>query len=741
MIRLPDIPGLQGQAVNSPTANATMGRSQTAAAGPQMQAQTIRPQGVDAQSIRAVQQADPAMARKAPDASFVERRDILPTGRGAQAAAAGLGKIGDAIMGVGQQFTAVALDAQRQENARLESSGRLSLVGAKAQFDLELENEMDPAARIERTRKFYEDQRTLLDDMDAPDIVRASLGEFHTVEALKGNIRAGGDAANLTKRNTVAQLDMEMEKAVEAGDDGLFNRTLSSRISAGLMTPGEAVAAKQAYDKQKGEKALVQTIMADPVSWQEANPASTVPPGVTPAKWLDLQTFARGAVRQRTEEATGAVLDAMASNKDLTLEEVDAATADLRPKVREDLRNEYLKRQKSDYNATIETPAYQEELYGRINAALRDYNPDAEDSDSQVGRLDIMLRELKPGFQKDSIEKRFKAKDSVTEAKDYGEYVLKQVDNLHKNGYFGKKAEPGKIGTQDVVADGFLKDTAKLQRLGFSFDPKDSDSQAAQIKAAAEKDPALGQRKFIELWDKRPGGSVMADDIEIYAANALRLGHPSINWNASGEEDAANAANFSTERKYGIAKTKLEEFIRLNPDAKPADIDAQYKRITGESIKDDAKRKASLIPARPGSGGGETSMRLPDKLKPLAATFTAEADKHGLDPRFLAAISMHETANGTSSAFRNKNNAMGVSNSSGPISFADSADSIARMARVLASGNGPYKSARTVAEIAKIYAPAGADNDPGDLNKYWTNSVSKYLRQLGGDPDKIFVDL
>ena len=135
-------------------------------------------------------------------------------------------------------------------------------------------------------------------------------------------------------------------------------------------------------------------------SWQENNPADTVPPGMTPAKWLDLQSFARGAVRQRTEEATGAVLDAMASNKDMTLDEVDAATADLRPTVREEIRNEYLQRQQAGYKATIETPAFQEDLYGKISAALNDYNPDAEDADSQVGRLDIMLRQLKPGFQR-----------------------------------------------------------------------------------------------------------------------------------------------------------------------------------------------------------------------------------------------------------------------------------------------------------------------------------------------------
>jgi len=78
---------------------------------------------------------------------------------------------------------------------------------------------------------------------------------------------------------------------------------------------------------------------------------------------------------------------------------------------------------------------------------------------------------------------------------------------------------------------------------------------------------------------------------------------------------------------------------------------------------------------------------------------------------------------------------MGVSNSKGPIAFEDSRQSIERMARLLASTTGgPYKNARTIADIAGIYAPISAGNDPGSLNQHWTAGVSKYYRQLGGDP-------
>ena len=125
---------------------------------------------------------------------------------------------------------------------------------------------------------------------------------------------------------------------------------------------------------------------------------------------------------------------------------------------------------------------------------------------------------------------------------------------------------------------------------------------------------------------------------------------------------------------------------------------------------------------------------LPKPLKPYAKTFEEEGRKHGLDPAFLASIAMLETGGGTSSAFRNKRNAMGVSNSKGPISFKRVEDSIARMARVLANPKGPYRGATTIPQIGAVYAPPGAGNDPRKTNSYWPTGVSKFYRQLGGNP-------
>jgi len=129
-------------------------------------------------------------------------------------------------------------------------------------------------------------------------------------------------------------------------------------------------------------------------------------------------------------------------------------------------------------------------------------------------------------------------------------------------------------------------------------------------------------------------------------------------------------------------------------------------------------------------------MDLPEPLKPFEGDFIKFGRENNVDPKALAAISIHETGKGTSNAFRNKNNLMGVSNASGPISFDDPTESIRKMASLLGSRkSGPYKAAETLSEIGSIYAPTGAGNDPRGLNSSWASGVSNYYTSLGGDPN------
>ena len=116
-------------------------------------------------------------------------------------------------------------------------------------------------------------------------------------------------------------------------------------------------------------------------------------------------------------------------------------------------------------------------------------------------------------------------------------------------------------------------------------------------------------------------------------------------------------------------------------------------------------------------------------LAPYYDVFMDAAQVNGLDPKLLMAIAMHETGRGTSSAFRNKKNAMGVSDAKGPRSFTSVEASIYYMADQLRK-NYIGKGLRSVAQIGAKYAPIGAGNDPGGLNRHWVGSVTKYMNEL-----------
>ncbi len=133
------------------------------------------------------------------------------------------------------------------------------------------------------------------------------------------------------------------------------------------------------------------------------------------------------------------------------------------------------------------------------------------------------------------------------------------------------------------------------------------------------------------------------------------------------------------------------------------------------------------------SHGSILANKVDDKiLGGLAAyksVFVDAATRNGLDPKLLMAIAMHETGRGTSSAFRNKKNAMGVSDAKGPRTFSSVEASIYYMADQLRR-NYVNNGLTTVEQIGAKYAPIGAGNDPRGLNKHWVEGVSRYMNEL-----------
>ncbi|MEH7247199.1 glucosaminidase domain-containing protein [Neobacillus niacini] len=116
-------------------------------------------------------------------------------------------------------------------------------------------------------------------------------------------------------------------------------------------------------------------------------------------------------------------------------------------------------------------------------------------------------------------------------------------------------------------------------------------------------------------------------------------------------------------------------------------------------------------------------------LQNAGPLFEEAGKKYDIAPALLAAISIHETGNGTSNAARFKFNVAGMMGKNGLKSYSSIEESIFDMARNLRQ-NYLDKGKLTIAQIGAKYAPIGAANDPTQLNNHWVTGVQRYFDTL-----------
>jgi hypothetical protein len=108
------------------------------------------------------------------------------------------------------------------------------------------------------------------------------------------------------------------------------------------------------------------------------------------------------------------------------------------------------------------------------------------------------------------------------------------------------------------------------------------------------------------------------------------------------------------------------------------------------------------------------------------------AKTNNVPPSVMAGIIAHETGKGTSAMLRNRNNPAGLMDPSTGMSkgqsFGTLDEGIAAAGRTI--GKNYARGGGSIGGMAGIYAPVGAANDPGGLNRSWTSGVSKYSQQL-----------
>jgi uncharacterized protein (TIGR02594 family) len=119
-------------------------------------------------------------------------------------------------------------------------------------------------------------------------------------------------------------------------------------------------------------------------------------------------------------------------------------------------------------------------------------------------------------------------------------------------------------------------------------------------------------------------------------------------------------------------------------------------------------------------------------LEGQADKVVAEAMRRGVPPELVAGIMAHETGKGTSRMLRERNNPAGLMDPKTGMStgqkFGTIEEGIAAAAKTIAKNY--ERGGRSIGGMANIYAPQGAANDPGGLNRGWAAGVRKYADQF-----------
>jgi hypothetical protein len=537
-----------------------------------------------------------------PDLQSVAVR--MPQMSGAAPQARALGELGQAIAGAGEAFAAHAEKIDRVDQTAKESTFRNKLREDYANFNLELDKEQDPAARIKKTQDWLTTYKGTLDATDLSPETRQRLGVHYDEFATTARINSAQDAARLSVQRASLALNNEMESATQAGDHAGFQDALNRAQSSGILLPEKRALLEENFAKTVRHNESLAEIAHDPNAWMEANPSDKPAPGYDMGSWSNLQAHAKQQLRAVTYDVTGKIQDGIVSGNITTPEQIDQLTPELRPAARAELKTALWQQLSAADKTARATPEYQAQTVGKVSALLADYTPTSDSFDSDFVKIDSLTRTLPPGAVRDELERRVKdVRDGKqTEIKTHADSAHAALDAAFKAGRFGKPSEPEDQSVSRILNSGFLNDRAKLISLGLQ--PAQADGVINATNPKGDKTPAAqlaAFRSLSSIWPNRdqqvPAYAVTADGFTQAAAEAILNGDEKVRYQSPESIRADAIAKVDAQLKYGRAKTQLSQWLKVNPNASAPEIDDQVFKIAGAETR--ASLQSGIFDPRP----------------------------------------------------------------------------------------------------------------------------------------------
>lgn len=596
--------------------------------------------------------------------------------------AQGLGRLASGIADLGQTFQTIADREQSIVNARHESETRLAIQTEHADFLQKLSQNNNPEDYLPAYETHAAKLQTYLQNDDHSPQTNQRLHLWLNQYTGQNKIHVAELAHNLNRKRASLALDNELTAAKNSGDQYAYESALNLGTESGLLLPEQKQKLLTDYQTETTYNTITAQIDTDPAAALEQLSSEDIQ---TRYPTLGKENIARltAYATKRKHEDTSLIMDRLTMDaidgKYLPEEEIKKLHTDGTLTAAQ--ASAYISRARS-----AAPPEYDATSYDLAQKTILTYDPKQDPDGFQLATLRTQLATLP--LPPEHIKQLKENLDQRTTNPDSPKHKLAS--------YF------------HTVIESDWKAEAFGEWFDMVDDPTDTKISRKVIKHdqyASALDYKLRLEGAFHTWLTEQPDTLTPEDAmkkyrELKTAAASEL--PPIN----------------------LAPPPVQTY---NPDLYLDELPPDQDTPLQDNQDPASAPTTSAIPAK----------AIPAPLRKLQSDFEAAGAKYGVDPRFLMAISMHETANGTSRVFREKNNAMGVSNSKGAIAQPSHAHSIEKMARLLGStSSGPYKRARTIGEIARIYAPVGAANDPRALNGYWAKGVMNNFLKLGGDPNQ-----
>lgn len=389
--------------------------------------------------------------------------------------------------------------------------------------------------------------------------------------------------------------------------------------------------AEQDWQAKKAAEATQTVITKSPTAWMAQNPPDKLPEGVDAVTYARHQDFARNVLANLTQETTETIYDGMATGDVRTPEDIEQLGSDLRPAVREHLKQQLVQRSQAMDAAVKATPAYQNQAIGRASSLINGWDPTGEGFDADLAEITTLLSDIKDPGTKEALNAQLKEiregkKRSLDTSQKLADDSLAQAFKANRFGIVDGTGMAS-MTTRAAVDDGLLSDPDKLARAGFS---------AEQVKKLTEEMPTAKRRvMFREEFSKRTGVDQLTE-FERAAMLAVRDGKNEFSVVDPEAMDEAVTARIKAEEKYGAARVELMKFARAYPNASKADYEGEILRLAGEEARN--SMRASTITPRPGAGlqggpkgahAGTSERPVGSDLRSMVKHFEAGGEKAG----------------------------------------------------------------------------------------------------------------